>query len=108
MAAGGKKQAIGKVDAVGEPRRERMGLEMIDGDERLVVRQRNGLGCRQSDNDAADQARPSRGRDAVQRAERHLRLGHRLADDPVERLDMGARGDLRDDAAELGMFADLR
>ena len=31
-----------------------------------------------------------------------------LRDDPVEHLDMGARGDLRNHAAELGMFADLR
>jgi hypothetical protein len=37
-----------------------------------------------------------------------LRLGHRLGDDAVERLDMSARRDLRDHAAEFGMFADLR
>ncbi len=69
MAAGGEKQAIGKFDAVGEPRGERVGFEMIDGDQRLVVRERDGLGRRQPDDDAADQAGTRRRGDAVERGE---------------------------------------
>ncbi len=34
-------------------------------------------------------------------------FGHRLGDECVEHLDMGARGDLRHHAAEGGMLADL-
>ena len=37
MAAGGEKQAIGKIDAVGQPRGQRMRLQMIDREQRLVA-----------------------------------------------------------------------
>ncbi len=108
VAAGREKQAIGKRRGVGEPRRERVRLQVIHRDQRLVVGERDGLGRGQADNDAADQARPGRGGDAVERRERHLRLRHGLGDDGIERLDMGARRDLRHHAAEFGVLADLR
>ena len=95
VAAGGEKQAIGKRRRVGEPRRERMRLQVIDRDQRLVVGKRDRLGRGQADDDAADQAGPGGRGNAVERVERHLRLGHGLGDDVIERLDMGARGDLR-------------
>ena len=38
VAAGGEKQAIGKRDVVGQPRGQRMRFEMVDRDQRLVVR----------------------------------------------------------------------
>ena len=66
MAAGGEEQAIGKRRPVGEPRRERMRFQMIDGDQRLVVRERNRLRRGQPDDDAADQARAGGGGDAVE------------------------------------------
>ncbi len=108
MSAGGEKQAIGKFRRVGEPRRQRMRLEMIDSDERLLVGERDGLGGGESDNDAADQAGPGGGSDAVERGEGRLRLLHRFGYDAVERFDMGAGGNLRHHAAKLGMLADLR
>ena len=40
--------------------------------------------------------------------ELQLRLAHRLGDDVVEHLDMGAGGDLRHHAAEGGVLVDLR
>ena len=67
VAAGGEKQAIGKGHGVGEPRRERVRFQMIDRDQRLVVGQRDRLGRGQADDDAADQAGPGRGGDAVER-----------------------------------------
>ena len=57
MAAGGEKQAIGKRRRIGEPRGQRMRFQMIDRDQRLVVRKRDRLGRGQPDDDAADQAR---------------------------------------------------
>ena len=85
-----------------------MRFEMIDRDQRLVVGERDGLRRRQPDDDAADQPRPRGGGDAVEAFEGDLRLGHRLGDDVIERLDMGAGGDLRHHAAEFGVLADLR
>ena len=108
MAAGGEKKAIGKRRRIGEPRRERMRFEMIDGDQRLVVHQRDRLGRGQPDDEPADQARPGGRGDAVERIEGKLRFRHRRGDDVVERLDMGAGGDLGHHAAEFGVLADLR
>ena len=73
---------------------------MVDRDQRLVVDQRDRLGGGEADDHAADQAGTGRGGDAVDLAEGLAGLGHRLADDAVQRLDMGARGDLRHHAAE--------
>ena len=77
-----------------------MGLEVVDRHQRLVVDQRDRLGGGQADDHAADQAGPGGGGDAVDVVEGLAGLGHRLGDDAVERLDMGARGDLRHHAAE--------
>ena len=93
---------------VGEPRGQRVRLEMIDRDQRLLADQRDGLGGGEPDDDAADQAGSGGGGDAVEAGEAHAGIRHRLGDDEVERLDMRARRDLRHDAAEGGVLVDLR
>ena len=108
VAAGREEQAIRKRRPVGQPRGERVRLQMVDRDQRLVVHKRDCLGHGQSDDHAADQARSGGRGNAVERGERQLRLVHRLGDDGIERLDMGAGGDFRHHAAERGMLADLR
>ena len=60
------------------------------------------------DDHAADQPGPGGGGDAVEAGEAAPGLLHRLGDDQVERLDMGARRDLRHHAAEGGVLVDLR
>ena len=70
--------------------------------------QRDRLGRGQPDDHAADQTRAGGGGDAVERREAEVGLAHRPGDDVVERLDMGASGDLRHHAAEGGVLADLR
>ena len=82
-------------------------FEMIDRDERLVVGKRDGLGLGQADDDAADQAGPGGGGDAVERFERCPPSAMALAMIGVERVDMGARRDLRHHAAEFGVLAQL-
>ena len=41
VAAGGEKQAIGKRQRAGQPRRQRVGLQMIDRDQRRIVHHRD-------------------------------------------------------------------
>ena len=86
-----------------------MRLEMVDRDQRLVGDQRDRLGGGQADDHAADQAR-ARPRPRRRRCSSKLAPASAIAlrDDAVERLDMGARGDLRHHAAEGGMLVDLR
>ncbi len=108
VAAGREEQAIGKGGRVGEPRGERVRLQVVDRDQRLVVHEGDRLGHGQPNDHATDQPRPGGGGNAVERGERKLRLVHRFGDDGIQRLDMGAGGDFRHHAAESRMLADLR
>jgi hypothetical protein len=60
MAAGNEQQQIGKFDPVEQPRGERMAFEVIDGEQRLAMGERDGLGHGEADDDAAQEARPAR------------------------------------------------
>ena len=108
VAAGSEEQAIRERRRVGEPHRERMRLQVIDRDQRLLGYERDRLGGGEPDDHAADQPGPGGGRDPVELGEAHAGCGHRLGDDQVERFDMGARGDLRHHPAEGGVCLDLR
>ena len=108
MAAGDEEKEIGERQVVGEPRREGMALEVVHGDELDAGGERDRLGRRQPDDDAADQARSGGCRDAVEPAKSDAGLAHGSGDHPVQRLDMGARRDLRHDPAERQMIGDLR
>ncbi len=100
VPARGEEQAVGKVERRDKARRQRMRFEMIDRDKRRAMHQRDRLRRRQPDDDAADQARAGRGRDAAERRIADPGLLHRRFDDAVEQVDMGARGDLRHHAAD--------
>ena len=69
MAAGDEEEEVGKLETVGEARGERVALEMIDGDERLVRGERDRLGRREADEHAADEAGTGGGGDGVDIAE---------------------------------------
>ena len=74
----------------------------------LSAREGQPLGRHHAHHDAADQARPAGGGDGVEIVEAELGLGQRVLDQAVDALEMGARGDLRHDAAEaavLGLLA---
>ncbi len=76
-----------------------MAFEVIDGDQRLVCRQRQRLGHDQPDEDTADQAGAGGCRYGVNVVKLHSRFGEDILDQLGEDLDMGASGDLGDDAA---------
>ena len=108
VAAGGEEETIGKRRRVGEPRGQRMRLEMVDRDQRLLGDERDRFRRGQPHDHAADQAGPGGGRDAVELGEGFAGFAHRLGDDQIERLDVRARRDFWHHAAERGMRLDLR
>ena len=108
VAAGGEKQAIGKRQRAGQPRRQRVGLEMVDRDQRRIVHHRDRFRGGEADDHAADQAGTGGGGDRGKLVVTDARLLHRAVDDAVEHIDMGARRDLRHHAAEPCMFFGLR
>ena len=101
VAARDEQQEIGKSKVgLAEHRRQRMAFEMVDRDQRLAARQRQPLGGDQADDHAADKPRAGGGGDRIDLVERRPSLFQRFLDQPRQNLDMGARRDLRDDAAE--------
>ena len=86
---------------------QRVRLEVVDRRERLARRQRDSLAGHQADQHAADQAGSGRGGHAVEVVGRELRPLQRARDELVDDLDMGSRGDFRNDAAIGGMRGDL-
>ncbi len=102
-----EQQQIGKIEIVREPRRERVGFEMVHGDEGLARHQRQRLAGREPDHHPADEPRPRRRGDAVEVGQLHPRLVEGAAHDVIEPLEMGARRDFGNDAAERRVFLDL-
>ena len=108
MPAGGEEQAIRKGRGVGEAGGERVRFEMIDREQRLAVHECDRLRGGEADDHAADEAGTGGGGDPVELDKAFSRRAHRLGDDHVERLDVGARSDFRHHAAECGVLRDLR
>ena len=84
-----------------------MTLQMVDRDERLACAVGQCLGGHDTDDDTADQTGAGRDGDPVHRVKLDPGIAQRGSDDPVERFDMRARGDLGNDPAERFVFTDL-
>ncbi len=97
-----------KRHVVGQPRGQRVPLQMVDGQERQIVYRGDGLGGHHPHEHAADQPRAAGGGDAVQVREPHAGLVHGLGDQAIEVFEMGAGGDFGDHAAEGPMIVQLR
>ncbi len=85
-----------------------MGFQVVDGDHRLAERQAQCFGGDKADDETADQARPGGGGDGVEVVECDAGRAHGFADERVQAFDVGARGDLRHDAAEGAVLLPLR
>ena len=107
MAARHEQQQIGKRNRLGQPHRQSVAFEMIDGDEGLVVGEGQRLGGHDADHHAADQPRPAGRGDGVEIGQPDARFVERLGDQPVDPLQMRPRGDLRHHTAEPPMFGEL-
>jgi hydroxymethylbilane synthase len=84
-----------------------MGLEMIDGNKGFVRSQRERFRCGQAHHDSTDQPRSGCCCNRVHIRKLQARLVEGAFDQPIQQLDMGARGDFRHDAAIGLMFRDL-
>ena len=91
----------------GEPRGQRVGLQVVDRDKRLSGREGDAFPGHQSDQDAADQTRARGCGDAVKLFRPEPRFGERAGNQGIKDLDMGAGRDFRHDAAEGGMSRNL-
>ena len=107
VPARGDEHEIGESDVGGQARSQRVRLQVVDRDERLAARQRHALARHQPDQNAADQARPRRGRHAVEILGRDAGATKRAGNQQIDDLDMGARRDLRHNSAERRMRRDL-
>ena len=107
MAARDQQQEIGEGHGVGQPRGQRMGLQVVDRQQRQPVDRSDGARRGQAYDQAADQARAGGRRDRRQLREGEPGLGHDPRDQPIEDLDMGARGDLGHHAAERRVLLEL-
>ena len=107
MPARDEQQQVGKIEIVREPRRERVGFQMVHRHERLARDQRQRLARREPDHHPADEPRPGGGGDAVEVRQLHAGLVERAAHDVVEPLDVGARRDFGHDPAIGRVLLDL-
>ena len=100
MPARDQKQKIGEREVRGDqPGAERVPLQVVDGEQRLVVDGGDRLAGHEAHHDRADQAGAGGGGHAVQVGKAHARLIHGAGDEAVEMLDVAARRNLRHDAA---------
>ena len=107
MPAGNQQQQIREIQPVGQARGQRMAFEVVDRVERLAGGRGQRLRRHQPDDQPADQAGTGGGGDRIDIGEPDAGIGERRLDNAVERLDMGARRDLGNDAAERRMLLDL-
>ena len=100
MSAGNQKQEIRESEVrIGEARRKRVAFEMIDGDQRLPGSERQPLSRKKRDHHSADQPGPGGRGDRIDVVDRHLGVTQNPLDQAWQDLDVGACGDLRNDAA---------
>ena len=74
MPSRDQEQQVRRQERLRQPDGERVGFEVIDGDQRQIVDQRNRFRGHKPHQQSADQARPGGGGDAIQAAEIEMRL----------------------------------
>jgi hypothetical protein len=104
VAAGDDERHERRLEAfLGQQVGEDVALEVVHADERDVQSHRHRLPRRIADEEGADQTGTPRRRHGVQVTHPHAGLMQGLLDDDRHLLDVCARRDLRNDAAELRM-----
>lgn len=103
MPAGYQQHEIGEFQPVGQPRRQGVPCQMVDANQRKPCCGGQSLGHHHAGQNAADQARPCRYRNAVNVTQRHARLRQRLFDAVVKPFCVGPSRNFRDNAAEIGV-----
>ena len=102
-----QQEEIGELDRLDQAHGKRMPLQVIDGEKRQAVDGGDRLSHGHAHDDAADQAGTSGGRDPLKVAEAHSRLRKGAGDQPVQMVEMAARGDFRHHPAEGAVLVEL-
>ena len=96
-----EQQQIGKAKiGVGQARRQRVTLKVVDRNQRLARGVRQRFGGHQPDHDAADQSRPRSRCNGINVGKAQVCVGQRRLDQRHDRLDMRTRGDFGDNTAK--------
>ena len=93
---------------VPEERGKEVPFEVVDAEERFLLPQRQPLGDRRADHEAARQSRPRRGGEGVHVREGDACPGERVVEQRRQFAQVLARGGLGHDAAVEGVQVDLR
>lgn len=107
MAAGDEEQQERKGKSLGHARGQGVTFEMVDRDQRPIMRERNRLRRHQADHDAANQSWTRGRRDGVHVVEGMAGTIKGLGDDAVEDDRVSAGGDLGHDAAKGRMLGEI-
>jgi hypothetical protein len=108
MPAGDQQEEVGKVDVIRQTRCQRVTFEMVDGEKRFSGGPGETFRHHRADNQTPDQTGSGGGGHPVDLGKRYPSLGERAHDDRVKVLEMGARGDFRDDPAIGRVLRKLR
>jgi hypothetical protein len=105
VAAGGDKGDEGRLEGwIGEVGGGDVAFEVVHRGERQLTSVCESFGCRDTDEESPDQTRTHRDGYTGYIVERHAGVGERLLYDAVEAFEVGAGGDLGDDAAVAGVL----
>ena len=109
MPAARDEAEVGRLDRLGPERaRHDVAVQVVDRHERQAPRGGDRLRGREPDEQGADQAGPAGHRHRVDVVEPGPRALQRVGRDRVHKLEVVARGDLRDDPAVAGVQQALR
>ena len=87
---------------------QQMGVEVVDGDQRLVARQSQALGERHAHEQRPEQARPTGRRDDVHIGQRQPRAAHQFVVQRAQKTVVLTGSQLGNDAAEQRVHVHLR
>ena len=104
MPAGHQQQQIRECYIVTDAGSESMPFQMINGDKRLIQRDRQGFGRHNADNHAADEPRPWRRSNSVYIFQRQPGFGKALFQNTVNMIQMRTGGYFGNNTAKRLMF----
>ncbi len=107
MSAGNEEQKIGRPQSFGQSDGQRVRLQVVDGDKRFAVGERDGFGRHQSDDETAVEAGTGRRGNGIELRQCDLCFAKCGRNDLVQALDMCARSNFGHNTAIGSMLFPL-